>query len=98
MVDWSPAALTRIPPVWTVFVPDSTAVTGVLKRSVFVVNPVGMLLPVVTSEFTPGVYTSVPKDVKGTMLEPLLVAHDEVFTAAQPPRMPLVKPVVVVTA
>lgn len=86
-----------IPPDWIVLVPERTALIEVLKRSVFVVNPAGMPLPVVTSVFTPGAYTSVPNVVSGTMLEPLLVAHEEEFAVAQPPRMPLVNPVVVVT-
>src|SRR3954465_12170138 len=57
-----------------------------------------MPLPVVTSVFTPGAYTSVPKDVRPTTLDPLLVAHEASLTTAHPPRMPLVNPVVAVIA
>src|SRR4051812_47851739 len=71
--------LASIPPDWIVLRPDSTAVTGALKRSEFVVKPAGIPPPVVTSVFTPAAYTSVPKDVSATMLEPLLVTHEEEF-------------------
>ena len=81
MVEIPPKDATTIPPDWIVFVPESTAVTAVLNRRELVVKPAGIPPPFVTSVFTPGAYTSVPKegipDVRGTMFDPLLVAHDE---------------------
>src|SRR5437588_13100000 len=97
IVGLPPLAGTRMPPDWRVRGPVRPRLAvAVNRRELVVAAPMVVLLA--TSVFTPAPKEALPA-LRMTMLLPLLVAQPAPpLAVAQPPRMPLVSPAVVVTA